>query len=88
MSNPRRPDPGSGGSCEPAVRRFLAPAPFATDAQQLKRRIDLTENDRGYTVEAAIPDVDPARVQAKYAGGVLTLELPRAAPAAGRRIGP
>jgi len=31
-------------------------------------------------------DIDASRVQAKYADGVLTLELPKAAPADARRI--
>ena len=139
MSNLRMLDPQFGDNFETALRRFFSPAAFEGDAPQLKMRIDVTENDQGYTVRADIPgvkkedinvrvdgavvhieaqarsekesrgngdkvlrseryygtiarsfslsqEVDAARVQAKYADGVLTLELPKAAPADSRRI--
>ena len=139
MSNLRLLDP-QFGDFDNMVRRFFAPAAF--DGEQpapLKMRIDVTENDKGYTVKADIPgvkkedinvqvegnvvridaetrseketrgngdkvlrseryygtisrsfslaqDVDSAKVQAKYADGVLTLELPKAAASDSRRI--
>jgi HSP20 family protein len=126
-------------SFENTLRRFFAPAAFESDANALKMRVDVSENDKAYTVKADIPgvkkedihvrvdgnivridaesrsetqtqgngdkvlrserhygsisrsfslaqDVDEGNVQAKYADGVLTLELPRKAPASARRI--
>lgn len=139
MNNLRLLDPNFGDSFENAVRRFFSPTPFEADAPQLKMRIDVTENDKAYTVKADIPgvkkddinvrvegnlvsieaesmdeketkgngdkvlrtercygsisrsfslaqDVDAAKVQARYADGVLTLELPKAATTDSRRI--
>ncbi|HEY1230012.1 MAG: Hsp20/alpha crystallin family protein [Frateuria sp.] len=140
MNNLRLLDPTFGDGFENAVRRFFSPTAFEGDTpQMMKMRIDVTENDKAYTVKADIPgvkkddinvrvegnmvsieaeakgekeskgngdkvlrteryygsisrsfslaqDVDAAKVQAKYADGVLTLELPKAAPADSRRI--
>ena len=140
MSNLRLLDPAFGDNLETAFRRFFPATLFeAADAPQLKMRIDVTENDKAYTVKADIPgvkkddinvrvegnmvqidartatereqrgdgdkvlrseryygsisrsfslgqDVDASKVQAKYADGVLSLELPKAAPADSRRI--
>lgn len=139
MSNLRLLDPTFGDNFENAFRRFFAPTPFDGEAQQLKMRIDVTENDKGYLVKADIPgvkkediqvrvegnlvqieaqtksekeergdgdkvlrserhygtisraftlgqDIDEGKVQAKYADGVLSLELPKKAPAETRRI--
>jgi HSP20 family protein len=139
MANLRLLDPGFD-SFENAFRRFLAPMGFEGEAAQpMKMRIDVTENDKGYTVKADIPgvkkedinvrvegnmvqidaeskseketrgngdkvlrserhygsisrsfslaqDIDSGHVEAKYADGVLTLELPKAVPADTRRI--
>ena len=139
MSNLRLLDPSFGDNFETALRRFFSPSVFEADQPQLKMRIDVSENDKGYTVKADIPgvkkedinvrvegnmvqidaqtrseketrgdgdkvlrserhygsisrsfslgqDVDASKVQAKYADGVLSLELPKAAPADSRRI--
>lgn len=139
MSNLRMLDPQFGDNFESTLRRFFSPTLSEADAPQLKMRIDVTENDKGYTVKADIPgvkkedidvrvegnlvqieaqakseketkgngdkvlrseryfgtvsrsftlaqDVDATKVQARYADGVLTLELPKAAPADSRRI--
>jgi HSP20 family protein len=139
MSNLRLLDPTFGDNFENAMRRFFSPAVFEGEAPQLKMRIDVTENDQGYTVKADIPgvkkedinvridgnvvqidaevkgeketkgngdkvlrseryygtisrtfslaqDIDDGKVQAKYADGVLNLELPKKAPADARRI--
>jgi HSP20 family protein len=139
MSNLRLLDPTFGDNFENAMRRFFSPTAFEGEAPQLKMRIDVTENDQGYTVKADIPgvkkedinvridgnvvqidaearseketkgngdkvlrseryygtisrtfslaqDIDDSKVQAKYADGVLKLELPKKAPADARRI--
>lgn len=138
MSNLRLLDP-SFDSFENALRRFFPPAVDGEVGQQLKMRIDVTENDKAYVVKADVPgvkkedidvrvegnmvqidartkseketrgdgdkvlrserhygtisrsfslgqDIDAGRVQANYADGVLTLQLPKAAPADSRRI--
>lgn len=139
MSNLRVLDPAFGENFESALRRFLPTSIFEGDPPQLKMRIDVTENDKAYTVKADIPgvkkddidvqvdanmvsitaearsekeergngdrvlrserysgtvtrafslgqDVDSSAVQATYADGVLTLELPKKSPADARRI--
>ena len=139
MSNLRLLDPTFGDNFDTALRRFFSPTVFETDAPQLKMRIDVTENDKAYSVKADIPgvkkedidvrvegnmvqidaetrgeketrgngdkvlrseryygtisrsfslgqDVDANGVQAKYADGVLSLELPKKAPADTRKI--
>ena len=140
MSNLRLPDPSFGDNFETALRRFFSPTVFDGEAaQQLKMRIDVTENEKAYAVKADIPgvkkedihvqvdgnmvsiraetrseketrgegdrvlrserqygtiarsfslaqDVDAAGVQAKYADGVLSLELPKKSPANASRI--
>ena len=139
MSNLRLLDPVFGDNFENAMRRFFSPAAFEGDTPPLKMRIDVTENDSGYSVKADIPgvkkedinvridgnvvqidaearseketkgngdkvlrseryygtvsrtfslaqDIDDSKVQAKYADGVLSLELPKKAPADARRI--
>lgn len=138
MSNLRVLDPAFGENFESALRRLI-PASMFEGEQQLKMRIDVTENDKAYTVKADIPgvkkedievqvdanlvsikaetksekqergngdrvlrsercfgtvartfslgqDVDSSGVQARYADGVLTLELPKKSPADARRI--
>ncbi len=137
MSHLRTLDPFSN-DFETTLRRFFSPAVFESDANALKMRVDVTENDKGYTVKADIPgvkkedihvrvdgnivridaeskseketkegdkvlrserhygtisrsfslaqDVDEGNVQAKYADGVLTLELPKKAAATARKI--
>jgi len=99
MSNLRLLDPVFGDNFESSLRRFFPPTLFEGEAAQLKMRIDVTENDKAYTVKADIPgvqkedidvhlgqDVDASGVQAKYADGVLTLELPKKAPVNASRI--
>ena len=138
MSNIRTFDPFSD-NFEGALRRLFSPAAFETEAPALKMRVDVTENDKAYTVKADIPgvkkedinvridgnvvqidaearseketkgnrdkvlrseryygtisrtfslaqDVDDGNVQAKYADGVLTLELPKKAAPSTRKI--
>lgn len=139
MSNLRLLDP-SFDTFENALRRLFPPSVFEGEAgQQLKMRIDVTENDKAYVVKADVPgvkkedidvrvegnmvqieartkseketrgdgdkvlrsercygtisrsfslgqDIDAGKVQANYADGVLTLQLPKAAPADSRRI--
>jgi HSP20 family protein len=139
MNNLRLLDPSFGDNFETALRRFFSPSVFDAEQPQLKMRIDVSENDKGYTVKADLPgvkkedinvrvegnlvsieaqarsekeekgeggkvlrseryygtiarsfslgqDVDAAKVQAKYADGVLSLELPKATTADARRI--
>jgi Molecular chaperone (small heat shock protein) len=140
MSNFRVLDPAFGDSLESALRRFFPATLFEGDtAQQLRMRIDVSENDKAYTVKADLPgvqkdditvqvdgnlvsiraetrsekdtrgagdrllrserqygtiersftlgqEVDASAVQAKYADGVLVLELPKKAPANASRI--
>ena len=140
MSNIRLLDPVFSDNFDTALRRFFSPT--ASEGEQpphMKMRIDVTENDKSYTVKADIPgvkkedinvridgnivqidaetrtaketrgngdkvlrseryygtisrtfslgqDIDDTKVQAKYADGVLSLELPKKAPADARRI--
>lgn len=139
MNSLRLLDPSFGDNFETALRRFFSPSVFEADQPQLKMRIDVSENDKGYTVKADLPgvkkedinvrvegnlvsieaqarsekeekdeggkvlrseryygtiarsfslgqDVDASKVQAKYADGVLSLELPKATTADSRRI--
>ena len=140
MSNLRLLDPAFGDNFESAVRRFFSPSLFeGVEGSPLKMRIDVSENDKAYTVKADIPgvkkedisvnidgnvvridaetkseketrgngdkvlrseryygtvsrsfsldqDIDTSKVQAKYADGVLNLELPKKAPADSRKI--
>lgn len=139
MSNLRLLDPVFGDQFENALRRFFPTTVFDnTEVAPLKMRIDVSENEQGFTVKADLPgvkkedihvdidgqvvrisaesrseketregekllrserhygtisrsfslghEVDEARAQAKYADGVLTLELPKKAGSASRRI--
>lgn len=139
MSNLRLLDPAFGDSFETALRRFFPATLFEGEAAPLKMRLDVSENDKAYTVKADIPgvkkedinvqvdgnlvsiraearseketrgdgdrllrserhygtiersftlgqDVDASAVKAKYADGVLSLELPKKGPANGSRI--
>ena len=139
MSNVRLFDPLVADTFDTALRRYFAPAPYPADLPQLKMRIDVTENDRGYAIKADIPgvkkedisvridgnvvqidaeakrekeekagadkvlrseryygtvsrtlsladDIDEARVEAKYADGVLNLQLPKKAAAESKKI--
>ena len=138
MNNLRLLDPSFGDNFEAALRRFF-PASVFENEPQLKMRIDVTENDKAYTVKADIPgvkkddinvrvegnmvqidaetrsekeargdgdkvlrserhygsvsrsfslaqDIDESGVQARYADGVLTLQLPKKAQTDARRI--
>ena len=138
MSNLRLLDPDFSDNFEGALRRFFSPTLLDAEPPQLKMRIDVSENDKAYTVKADIPgvrkedinvrvegnvvqidaesrseketkeggkvlrserhygaisrsfslgqEVDATKVQAKYADGVLSLELPKKGPADSRRI--
>jgi len=139
MSNIRLLDPVFNDSLETALRRFFPATPYEAEVPHMKMRIDVTENEKGYTVRADVPgvrkedihiridgnvvqidaqtkteketrgegdkvlrseryygtisrtfslaqDIDEAKVQAKYADGVLTVDLPKKAPADARRI--
>ncbi len=139
MSNLRLLDPVFGDAFETSLRRLFPATPFEADAPQLKMRIDVTENDKAFTVKADIPgarkddihvhvdgnlvqiqaevrseketrgngdkvlrseryagsvarafslgqEVDAAKVEARYADGVLTLQLPKKGQADPRRI--
>lgn len=139
MSNLRLLDPAFGDNFEAQLRRFFAPTLFEGEPTSLKMRIDVTENDKGFTVKADMPgvkkedinvkvdgnvvsidaetssrkdtktngdrvlrcerhygvvsrsfslgqDVDETKVQAKYADGVLTLDLPKKASTPSSRI--
>ena len=139
MSNLRLLDPVFGNDFDTALRRFFSPAAFEGDTAPPKMRIDVTENDKTFTVKADIPgvkkedikvsvdghvvsinaetrseketkgsgdkvlrseryygsvsrtfslgqDVDDSKVEAKYADGVLTLDLPKKAPAPASKI--
>jgi HSP20 family protein len=139
MNSLRLLDPSFGDNFESTLRRFFSPVAFDTDAQSLKMRIDVAEQDNAYQVKADIPgvkkedinvridgnvvqidaevkreketkgngdkvlrseryygtisrtfsladDVDEAKAQAKYADGVLTLQLPKKTTAAARKL--
>ncbi|OUM00920.1 Hsp20/alpha crystallin family protein [Variovorax sp. JS1663] len=139
MSNLRLLDPMFGHDFDTALRRFFSPSVFEGEAAPPKMRIDVTENDKTFTVKADIPgvkkedinisvdgnvvsinaetrseketkdsgdkvlrseryygsvsrtfslgqDVDDTKVDAKYADGVLTLDLPKKAPTPASKI--
>lgn len=139
MSNLRLFDPAFNDNFDAAIRRFFSPTAFEAGTPQLKMRLDVTENEKAYTVKADIPgvkkddisvridgnvvqidaeckseketkgngdkvlrseryfgtisrtfslaqDVDEGNVQARYADGVLTLELPKKAAPSTRKI--
>jgi HSP20 family protein len=139
MSNLRLFDPAFNDNFDAVMRRFFSPSVLEADTPQLKMRLDVTENDKAYTVKADIPgvkkedinvridgnvvqidaeckseketkgngdkvlrseryfgtvsrtfslaqDVDEGNVQARYADGVLTLELPKKAAPSTRKI--
>ncbi len=139
MNSLRLLDPSFGDNFESTLRRFFSPVAFDADAQSLKMRIDVAEQDNAYEVKADIPgvkkedinvridgnvvqidaemkreketkgngdkvlrseryygtisrtfsladDVDEAKAQAKYADGVLTLQLPKKTTAAARKL--
>lgn len=139
MSNLRLFDPAFNDNFDAVMRRFFSPSVLEADTPQLKMRLDVTENDKAYTVKADIPgvkkedinvridgnvvqidaeckseketkgngdkvlrseryfgtvsrtfslaqDVDEGNVQARYADGVLTLELPKKAAPSARKI--
>ncbi|MGV3569354.1 MAG: Hsp20/alpha crystallin family protein [Ramlibacter sp.] len=139
MSNLRLLDPVFTDNVESAFRRFFPATLFEGEPAQLKMRIDVSENDKAYTVKADVPgvrkedidvqvdgnfvciraetrteketrgdgdrvlrserhygkversftlgqDVDAAGVEAKYADGVLTLQLPKKPTANASRI--
>jgi len=139
MSNLRLLDPVFGDSLDSALRRFFPAAVLDNEAPQLNMRIDVTENETGYTVHADLPgvnkddinvrvegnmvqidaetrsekvtkdkgdkvlrseryagtisrafslgqDVEADKVEARYADGVLTLQLPKKASAESRKI--
>ena len=140
MSNIRLLDPVFSDNFDTALRRFFSPTAFEGEQPpHMKMRIDVTENDKSYTVKADIPgvkkedinvridgnivqidaetrtaketrgngdkvlrseryygtisrtfsladDIDEEKVQARYADGVLTLQLPKRAAVASRKI--
>ncbi|MES2786534.1 MAG: Hsp20/alpha crystallin family protein [Pseudomonadota bacterium] len=139
MSNLRLFDPEFGGNFESTMRRFFSPSLLEGEPAVLKMRIDVSENDKAFTVKADIPgvkkedinvrvegnvvqidattksekeekgngdkvlrserfygsisrsfslgqDVDSSKVGAKYADGVLTLELPKKEAVASSKI--
>jgi len=132
-------EPALPTSFESAFRRFFSPARFDADLQPLQMRLDVSENDRAYSVKADMPgvkkedinvridgnvvqidaevkhekeskseggkllrsersygaisrtfsleqDVDDTKADARYADGVLTLELPKKASAASKKL--
>jgi HSP20 family protein len=138
MTNLRLLDPAFD-NFEGALRRFFPATLLESDPAPLKMRIDVTENDRAFTIKADIPgvkkedinvrvegnmvqidaeskseketkgngdkvlrserhygsisrsfslgqEVDEGKAQAKYTDGVLTLELPKKAPAPSSKI--
>ena len=95
MSNLRLRDPVFGDNFESALRRFFSPTVFERDEPQLQMKIDVSENadscsERYYgTISRAFSlgqDVDDTKAQAKYADGVLALELPKKATASARKV--
>ena len=73
MSNLRLLDQGFGDSLETALRRFLSPAAFEGDAA-LKMRIDVSENDQGYTVKADIPGVKKEDINVRVEGNMVRID--------------
>src|SRR5689334_20974932 len=75
MNNLRLLDPNVGDSFETAVRRFFAPTAFEADAPQtMKMRIDVTENDKAYTVKADIPGVKKDDITVRVEGNMVSIE--------------
>jgi HSP20 family protein len=73
MSNLRLLDPVFGDSFESAVRRLFPTAPFEGEATRLKMRIDVTENDKAYTVKADIPGVKKEDIDVQVDGNLVSI---------------
>ena len=93
MSNLRLLDPNFSDNFEGALRRFFSPTVFDAETRSEKETRNgdkVLRSERHYGAISRSfslgQDVDGAKVQAKYADGVLSLELPKAAQAASRRI--
>ena len=75
MSNLRLLDPAFGDNFESAVRRFFSPSLFeGVEASQLKMRIDVSENDKAYTVKADIPGVKKEDISVNIDGNVVRID--------------
>jgi HSP20 family protein len=74
MSNLRMLDPQFGDNFESALRRFFSPTLAEADAPQLKMRIDVTENDKAYTVKADIPGVKKEDIDVRVEGNLVQIE--------------
>lgn len=75
MTNLRLLDPMFGDSFETALRRFF-PATLAEPepGQQLKMRIDVTENDTAYTVRADLPGVKKDDINVSVEGNLVRID--------------
>lgn len=74
MSNLRLLDPAFGDNFENTLRRFFSPSVFEADAPQMKMRIDVTENDKAYTVKADIPGVKKEDINVNVEGNLVRID--------------
>lgn len=74
MSNLRLFDPMFGDDFDKAFRRFLAPTPFERDLPALHMRVDVSENDKAYTVKADIPGVKKEDISVRIDGNIVQID--------------
>lgn len=74
MSNLRLLDPVFGDNLDSALRRFFPAAVLDTEAPQLNMRIDVTENDTGYTVKADLPGVNKEDINVRVEGNMVQID--------------
>ena len=74
MSSLRLLDPAFGDPFDGALRRFFSsPAMLEGDAPQLKMRIDVSENEKAYTVKADLPGVKKEDIDVRVDGNVVSI---------------
>lgn len=67
-------DPVFGNSFDTALRRFFSPLALEAETPPLKMRIDVTENDKAFTVKADLPGVKKEDINVKVTGNVVSID--------------
>ena len=74
MPNLRLLDPTFGDTFETALRRFFPSTLAEGEPAQLRMRIDVTENDKAYTVKADIPCVKKEDINVSVEGNMVRID--------------